>query len=376
MPLPPENTLEDVKLKIRDTYSNPSVGKIFQVVLKEGPRVFKIATLLEIKDNNTKQFHHYSLKIDSINKRKAGWFAEPEKSIRLDGGTHNEIEILYKFLKVLFEGNISTKTGELHIIDSEQYVHLEKLLETLPNIASTDKLELVKTILSQLDSSVSDIGHFIDVFQKSDKSIISHIAVASRIVQYKKAYDKLVEIINTQNVSEPVIQKHLEENPWCFGSEYSKLLDRRTWARDDNLDFMLRRTVDNFLEIIEIKTPFKEPLLNYDLSHKSFYSSSKLSQVIGQVMQYIEEIERQRDSIMSKDGYDTLKIRARIIIGRDGNKEHQMALRNYNAHLHRIEIITFDQLLRIAKRVLDVFECETDEKGKEIPAEDFGDIPF
>ena len=40
-----------------------------------------------------------------------------------------------------------------------------------------------------------------------------------------------------------------------LGSEYSELLDRRTWTRDDNVDFMLRRTADNYLEVIEIKTP-------------------------------------------------------------------------------------------------------------------------
>jgi hypothetical protein len=75
-------------------------------------------------------------------------------------------------------------------------------------------------------------------------------------------------------------------------------------------------------------------------------------------VRYIEEVERARDSILAKDGCDTLKIRARAILGRDGPPEHQVALHNLNAHLHRIEIITFDQLLRIAARVLAVFEAE------------------
>jgi len=131
MSLPTSNTLEDVKLKIRETFSNPRIGKTIQTVLKEGPRTFKIATLFEIKDNNKNQFHHYSLKIDSINKKKAGWFYESEKSVRLDGGTNNEIEMLYKFLRAIFEGDIAAKTGDLHIISSEQYIGLEKVLEWL-----------------------------------------------------------------------------------------------------------------------------------------------------------------------------------------------------------------------------------------------------
>jgi len=354
--LPPETSIVDVKIRIRQTYTNPNVRKIHQVILKDGPRTFKIATLLEIVDPKTGEFHHFSLKIDTINHLRAGWFAKPERSTRLEGGDPNEIEHLYRFLKAHGEGKFADKTGELHIIGTEDYVRLEKLLDALPNLAHADKIELVKTILSRVDGSNSYIEEFVEAFQASDPEIVRHIAIASRIVEYKKAYAALQSLVEDPSTSEPAIQKHLEQNPWMFGSEYSELLDRRTWTRDDAVDYMLRRTVDNFLEIIEIKTPFQESLLLYDASHDSYYPSAKLSPVIGQVIHYIEEVERARDSILSKDGYDTLKIRARIIIGRDGDGNQQVALRNLNAHLYRIEVITYDQLLRVAGKVLNVFE--------------------
>jgi hypothetical protein len=85
---------------------------------------------------------------------------------------------------------------------------------------------------------------------------------------------------------------------------------------------MLRRTVDDFLESIEIKTPFRDALFIYDDAHESFFPSSKLSLVLSQVVRYIEEVERARDSILAKDGCDTLKIRARAILGRDGPPAH------------------------------------------------------
>jgi hypothetical protein len=117
--------------------------------------------------------------------------------------------------------------------------------------------------------------------------------------------------------------------------------------------------VDNYLEIIEIKTPFSDKLFIYDDSHECYYPSAKLSPVLGQVIRYVEEVDRDRESIISKDTEDPLKVRARIIIGRDGPAEHTHALRNLNGHLHRIEVLTFDQLVRIASRVLDVFESES-----------------
>lgn len=86
-------------------------------------------------------------------------------------------------------------------------------------------------------------------------------------------------------------------------------------------------------------------------------------------MRYITEIERSRDQILSKDKCDTLEILARIIIGRDGDEVHQAALRNLNGHLHRIEVITFDQLLRIAARVLTVFDSPSISDGESLTAE-------
>ena len=357
--LPPESTLDDVIVRIHETYKNPNVGKIHQAILKDGPRTFRFATLLEIIDPKTGDLHHYSLKIDSVDRLKNGWFSKPTKSVRLEGNNPDEIEHLYRFLSVLNKGELTDKTGELHIIGSDEYKKLENLLNALPNLASSDKIELIKAILPQIDGSSSYAQEFISAFKDSDPETIKNISIASRFVEYKKAYERLVSLIDNENATEQSLQNHLGENPWFFGSEYSELLDRRTWTRDDSLDFMLRRTVDNFLEIIEIKTPFRESLMRHDNSHDSYYPSARLSTVLGQVMRYIEEVDRARDSILGKDQYDTLKIRARIIIGRDADEHQQNALRNLNSHLHRIEVLTFDQLLRIASRVLTVFEDES-----------------
>jgi hypothetical protein len=369
--LPADTSLDDVKVRIKKTYSNPNVRTITQVVLKEGPRAFRIATLLELVNPKTGDFHHYSLKIDHIDKTKKGWFAKPDKSVRLEGKEPDEIDRLHKFLQATLENDLNDKTGELHLISGSDYKNLESVLHIVPNIADTDKIHLVKNILAQLDGDNTMFSDFVTAFEGSSERTLSHIAAAARMVEYKKALDELKALINEVSTPEGKFQKHLESNPWMFGSEYSELLPRKTWTRDDRLDYMLRKTVDDYLEIIEIKTAFKEPLFLHDQSHDSYYPSAKLSPVIGQVTRYIEEVERNRDTILAKDGFDTLKIRSRVIVGRDGTSSHQAALRNFNAHLHRIEIITYDQLIRIAERVLSVFET-----GEEAVEEDDHEIPF
>lgn len=363
--LPPENTLDDVIIRIKKTYKNPNVGTITTAVLKDGPIAFKIATMIEVINPSTKEFHHYSLKIDHVDKRKTGWFAKAQKSVRLEGNDPSEIEKLFMFLQASTDNKLEDKSGKLHLINSADYEKLDNILNSLPNIANSDKLHLVNTILSQLDTEQATVHDFVNAFDVSNADTLKHIATASRIVEYTRALDELKALVNSPETDEREFQKHLEINPWMFGSEYSELLPRKTWTRDDRLDYMLRKTVDDYLEIVEIKTAFKEPLFLLDTSHDSYYPSSKLSPVIGQVTRYIEEVERNRDSILAKDSVDTLKIRARAIVGRDGDIEHQAALRNFNAHLHRIEIITYDQLIRIAERVLSMFGVKTENADAE-----------
>lgn len=374
MSLPSDSTLEDVQVRIRKSIRNPNVGRVEQVVLREGPRAFRLATLFEILDPAAGGVHHYSLKLDSVNRKKDGWFYKPEKSITLESGDPDEIGRLFRFLQAHVEGKLGDTTADIHIIGSEEYKKLESLVELIPDLASPDMVELVKRIVPNIEDAGAYIDEFIGAFEESDPATVEHLAVASRWVKHKRAYDELQEMIDDPSLKEKDFQDLLERNPWMFGSEYSELLDRRRWSRDDSLDFMLRRTSDNYLEILEIKTPFKEDLLIYDKAHDGYYLSSKLSAVLGQVMGYVTEIERSRDQILSKDDQDPLKIRARVIIGRDGSAKQQEALRNLNAHLHRIEILTFDQMARIAGRVIGIFrDNEGQSQGGD---EGDDDIPF
>jgi len=363
MPLPPETSLDDVKVRIRNATKNPNVGRTEQVVLKEGPRAFRLATLMEILKPETGETHHHVLKLDSIDRTKSGWFYKAEKSLSLEGSEqHNEIDRLFTFLKAHLEGKLNT-TGDLHILSSGDYDKLTGLVDLIPNLASPDMVELVKLIVPRIKDSAAYFPEFVEVFKASDAETVNHLATAARLVQYTKAFETLEALVEAGNAPESAFQTLLAENPWMFGSEYSELLDRRKWTRDDNVDFMLRRTSDNYVELIEIKTPFKESLFIRDPSHESYYPSSKLSPVLGQVMRYIGEVERSRDQILVKDKVDPLKVRARIIVGRDGNEEQQQALRTFNGHLHGIEIITYDQLMRIAGRVLNIFSGPASEKA-------------
>lgn len=352
--LPASLSIEDIKVRIRETNSSPNVGLVNQVVLREGPRAFRFATLMEIIDPNTKEVHHHVLLLESYDRLKNGWFGKPEKSIRLEDN-QDEIRKLFKILQAHYGGKFADNVGELHVITGEDYKKLENLITLIPVLSSPDMVEIIKLVIPRVEDIGPYLPEVLAAFEKSNPETITHIAAAARLTEFKSAFAKLQKLIEDGDNTESHYQNLLTENPWIFGSEYNGLLERRRWVRDQELDFLFRCTSDNYYEIVEIKTPFVGELFLYDSSHKSYYPSASLSPVVGQVMSYIAELERNRNSILSQDGCDFLKIRAKIIIGRDSTPGVQEALRNLNGHLHNIEILTFDQLSRIGKRVLNLF---------------------
>ncbi len=189
--------------------------------------------MLEILDPNTEAVHHYSLKLDSIDRRKAGWFYTPQKSIRLEGENPNEIERLCRFLQAHLEGKLTESSGELHVLRSEDYRKLEAIVEQLPNWPTPDLVELLKRIIPRLEHSSAYVAEFIEALEKSDAETVRHLAIASRVVEHRRAYEQLVQLIANANTDEQQFQEILSDNPWMFGSEYSELLDRRTWTRDE-----------------------------------------------------------------------------------------------------------------------------------------------
>ncbi|GHO98390.1 hypothetical protein KSF_084380 [Reticulibacter mediterranei] len=166
------------------------------------------------------------------------------------------------------------------------------------------------------------------------------------------ALAELETMIKT-GADEAAFQKHLKLNRWMFGSEYCELLDRRRWTRDEQQDFMLRRTTDRCLEVIEIKTTLADlPLFIKDGSHSTLYPRSEVSLALGQVIHYLTKLDANRLAILAEDKEDVSQIKAKIIIGRSIDAEQAQALHAFNSYLHRIQIMTFDQLILIAKQVL------------------------
>lgn len=355
--LPYDTSPDDLVLRIEAKLQNPNVGRVVSMVLKPGPRAYRVATLYEIVNPSTNAHHHWCLRINSFDRTKSkGWSFKPTASVSLGDEGDSELSKLADFIQAAHAGRLAEPTGDYQLIPATQIETIRTLLRFARKADSAQRMRVVRALLDSLDVESVSPAQWLEVFESGSDGIRQAVAVSARLAEYRSVRKEVADLVTKAETGEQDLQRVLGQHPWLFGSEYSELLSRRNWTRDDRLDFMLRRTADDYLEIVEIKTPILQPLFRYDPSHDSYAPSAPLSAAIGQVVRYIEEVERQRDAILAKDGCDTLKIRARLIIGRDGDEGQKGALRSFNGHLHRIEVLTFDQLLRIADRVLSVFK--------------------
>jgi hypothetical protein len=334
--------------------TNPDIDLGDHVVLQGGPQAYKIAEHWVIRNRHTGETHHHAVKIETYRrlKTKGGWIHDDEHSITLDDDGGDEILPLATFLGSIRGVDVPTQPGSYLIFPVRgDRVNADSLRQLLETVSAGGKAAVVADVLSTVGDDPETLRALVTRGLENPEAS-GQAAAALNLARYSTERDEFKALM-AANAPERSYQAHLQKNPWMFGSEYSELLPRRVWTRDEEQDFMLRRTVDGYIEAIEIKTTLNgAALFVHDGSRDMYYPQSDLSRAIGQVMQYLEELDADRHRIRSRDDEDTNKIRAKIIIGRDGDQAQQQALRRLNGHLHRIEVLTFDQLVRIAEQVL------------------------
>lgn len=339
-----------VRVTKYDPRTRPNLESSKSVVLKHGLKVRKVAKHNVVLDEHTGEFHHDAFTIKTYALRKNTCELDQNRSISLDG---DEAQMLAEFIIAARGGALPSETGSFVVARAE--TANASAIRKLQAFSDPERANALGLLLKQASENPSV---FAEVLERaaSDGTFMEKAAAAINLAVYRQAVAELEGLLASSD-REGDFQRLLSRHPWMFGSGYSSQLDRRRWTRDEIQDFVVRRTTDGYVELIEIKTPMNGvKLFNRDASHDTYYASADLSKVVGQVMNYLEKLDRERNSIKANDGEDTTKIRAKIVIGRDGDDAQRQALWRFNGHLHRIEVLTFDDLLRTARRVLAYLE--------------------
>lgn len=166
-------------------------------------------------------------------------------------------------------------------------------------------------------------------------------------------------------------QSWIYDNHWIFGITYRPPIEKQNVGFSQIPDYLFP-TMDGFIDILEIKLPTEDVILA-DSSHPGSYRwSGKTNEAIGQVVNYLHEIEIHQLEIKQKlertycKKHDveiySIKPRAYIVIGTkaDWDENKIEALRKLNFSLHGIEVLTYSDLQQRGENIIKLYADNED----------------
>jgi len=251
-------------------------------------------------------------------------------------------------------------------LDNEEFFNLIEFLQDNYEPFRKGIKEYIP-VTSDLDKE--SIEHLKAIFVNSEKSKLIDFVVKNNILPEDLLISlQLISKINAVKEFEEMLSNDLtehkwqdwfEKNDWVLGSEFVRILDEREIDTSNISDFLME-AYDGFLDIIEIKRPDGNLIFWMDKKdHENLVPSIDLIKAITQASKYIYEVEREANSVKFLERVDnvkTIKPRCILIFGRsnDWKNEHMEAYRILNSEFHNLTILTYDHVLKRAKRLLNL----------------------
>ena len=197
-------------------------------------------------------------------------------------------------------------------------------------------------------------------------SLITKLSYARIQSTKRKIVEDLDARLQTGSYSETIgddsWQKWVYQNNWLFGVNYKKPIEKTKINITGIMPDYLFPTLDGFVDVLEIKLPNIEVIKKDTNHHGSWKWAAETNTAIGQVVNYLGEIDRLRleieKNIKAEYGYEIslLKPRAYILIGNstgwDGDRKE--GLRKLNHALHGIEVLTYKDLYDRGSQAINI----------------------
>lgn len=331
-----------VSIKARQT-TIPNCVMAQNCLITRGERTYKIASMLQFTSPDTGDISHCELHVNDYPFRVgSGIKWDVKDRLKHWGCKDEEIEKLRAFLCAFRDVG---RPGDYTVIEGRPTPTLEELLRILSKLDSPN----LAGIISVLAERSEELQTLPPLGEKDNRRMV---AAALRASHRATALEQLRGLIQA-GAEEQAFQELLDQNWWMLGGQYVETIPKRHWTDEENLDMMLK-SADNGYDIIELKRS-NAPLFK---QHRNKYIvSADVNDAVNQAAHYISEIDRQRDHFIARYSTDLYKVKAKVLIGTIGDREQderqkRLALRMYNSHLHQIEVITFDGLVRASDQII------------------------
>lgn len=279
------------------------------------------------------------------------WLEQEDKSLSLNAEATRH---LYKHLKECLAISEYDEDGDYIII---------KTSDGTADLTNLEPEKVANAVLGVLGKE--DIVKHIRNANFSDELILA-LRGAIKLKEIKSALEELRSYLKEGESDENIYQKWCERHSWAFGNAYVLNDDVRNISASDSVDLLLPSAITGYRDIVELKRPDKDILL-YDNSHNNFYFSADVTKAIGQCHRYLDVFQESALNGL-RDHKEVIAAypRATIVIGRSNNwdQEKVKALHGLNSRMNGITVMTYDQLLSLGDRMVEVFQVkENDQKN-------------
>ncbi|WP_329005713.1 DUF4263 domain-containing protein [Kribbella sp. NBC_00709] len=323
-----------------------------KAVVKNGPKAYKTVRLAQFGDSRSGEIKRTELRFATFGKLPDGGgynFATPAQQWFCE---NSEIDIVTSFLNTEIE-----RSGRYRIVDSEDPVSM---------LATVLADEVVDT--EELSAALLRNGRVRDLLPLLLTDNTARLLAEQAAIQRRRDLLKsLVELVELPETTETDVQAQMGNEYWIFGGRYTGVA-KRDLLKMDAYDIPLI-CADGSLHIVELKGPRISGLVRLHRSH--WIVGEEVHEAVSQTMSYLRTLDETGSTMETQYrkekglNYDMRRNFATVVIGHPSHnketKDEQIiseAIRTYNAHLSRVQVVTYQDLLTTAMRALD-FEEET-----------------
>ncbi|MTD56865.1 Shedu anti-phage system protein SduA domain-containing protein [Amycolatopsis pithecellobii] len=316
-------------------------------VIKDGRRVRKTVTLSAYGNPKTGAVRKRELRFRTFEKAPDA----PEVDFVASGAKNTwwceneEIDRLLGFLTAEFK-----EPGRYSVIDRQS-----------PLAMFTDALNGNQMELSAVAKVLAEAGHAARIIEFLTTSAAGVSAAELAVIaKRRKTVEELARLAGDPNVTETDVQRLIEGEYWLFGGQYVGVA-KRSILPLDQYDIPLL-DANGTLHLVELKGPVVPRLVRRHRNH--VIVGNEVHEAVSQAMNYLRSLDELGAGITSyyrnelSFDFDLRRVFATVVIGHPTHVSEidrrtiRQTFRSYNAHLSRVNVLTYDDLIEVADRSL------------------------
>ena len=367
-----EDPISHLDIRVREVLTQPDMHKLQTCWVKgSGRTVWKSVSLLYF-GTSPEDLSHRELHVQKW-VLTAGEFERTEHWYCRD----DEVDRLHTFVNTELgdpgEFTVTQTTEQIRVLFS----HLESG-------------ELSSGLLSEIASKLVEHVEFVSDLDELEGAEL--LGVAVDVKRRRVVIQEFRELVANPRTTERELQRIIDANWWLLGANYIEKVERRRLTLLDEFDIPLIRA-DGVLHIVELK---RANIRHMVIPHRShFRVGDPVNEAVNQAANYLREVDELTDHIRSRFGVECRRAQATVIIGYPQHNDHdgvddekyREAIRTYNSHLSRIEVLTFEDVIttahhatgalaeRVQNRAVHV-EVDTGDEAEFAQVKDWGEEPY